>query len=97
MTKIITVSSGRIELGNLSAGSYNYQTYSITVPDGYKTTDIAVVRKTHISGSGSALMIMVSMEGGKTGTVTNYYTYYAPVAVSSTNSDFTVAVLCEKI
>lgn len=80
----------------LSAGQSGSGSYIVTIPSGYKATGICTVKKVH-PGLGHAFYIIPAMSVGKTGTVTEYYTYGAIGNVAQSGADFNIVVECVKI
>ena len=79
----------------MSAGTNNYGSYTITVPDGYKTTGIAHVQHDHPYG-GSGFYAQASIPANSTGVVTGYYVYGATASVADNRSDISILVECVK-
>lgn len=92
---VITVSTGKIVLGAMSAGTNNYGTYNVTVPDGYKTTGVATVKHEHPYG-GSGFYAQASIPADSTGVVSGFYVYGAIVSIASDRSDISILVECVK-
>lgn len=83
------------DLGALSAGASGYKTYDITIPDGYISTGISCIFKGH-PGAGAGFNIQPNFPRGRTGTITEYYTYQAITSVPVNYSDFIMHFLCLK-
>ena len=83
------------DLGALSAGASGYKTYDITIPDGYISTGISCIFKGH-PGAGAGFNIQPNFPTGRTGTITEYYTYQAITSVPVNYSDFIMHFLCLK-
>ncbi len=89
------VSSGTKRLassGTLAAGANGYGSFTVSVPTNYKTTGIVTVKKNH-PGTCYAV-INTSLNQNATGTVTGYYTYYNPKAITYAETDFDILVEC---
>ena len=90
---LIIVTTDRIDLGSLSAGSYGYNGYGIIVPSGYKTTSMCTVRKYHNGGHTPSLLITASATPNQTSSMGDYYAYYAPLSIDG-EADFDICVAC---
>lgn len=80
-----------IQSGTLSANSYGYIAVSINLPSGYKTTGWSSIYLGHPAAAGG-LQLCGGIQKKQTGTITIYLSYFTPVAIAATNTDFFVNV-----
>ena len=93
-TMIKTIPSTRqyvVSSGTLNANSYGYVAVSVAIPSGYKTTGLVSFYLGHPAAAGG-LQLCGGISQNQTGTITLYISYFTPVAIASSNTDFFVDV-----
>lgn len=83
-------------LGALVSGTSGYVQIDTSVPTGYRTTGIWSISKPH-PGTSASLIFGMYCPRGLSGNITLYLTYYTASAVSATNSDYQLTLMCEKV
>lgn len=94
-SKYKVIFTNTLKIGAHNAFESGYDSYTINIPSGYKTTGICSVLKGH-PAYGEGFYIIATAAAGYTVTLTDYFTYGTVTTVPDNRSDFTIGILVEK-